>query len=78
MFGLPWVKAENEVWFYSKVTVSSCPITPQLRHRIDYSTLKMPMKLNEYILKCPFMGMVNVRIEANSVDPDQTAPAGAV
>ena len=37
--GQPWtlVKAENEAWFYSKVTVSSCAITSVKTQTYYYS-----------------------------------------
>ena len=35
-----WVKAENEAWFYSKVTVSSNAPLSQYRRKMHYLVLK--------------------------------------
>ena len=61
-------KAENEVWFYSIVTLSSCPL-PQYRRKTHYLVLKTQQ--NNCIWKCLF----NIGIETKIVDPDRTTGA---
>ena len=66
-------KHEKEV-FFSKVTVSLYLNT--LVKTVMISTLKR--QHDSYIRKCLFLFLFNISIDANSVDPDQTAPIGAV
>ena len=44
-----WIKAENEAWFYSKVTVSSCAVLPQYRRKTHYLVLQNASKIHNCI-----------------------------